>query len=256
MVHCNSLRIGLLRLEELKNLSLQNLRGRGRRAGSTMRAAWLGFLVAELTRTMSSSSSSSSSTSEQFLLSLRDWPLADVAAWNALALFQRETGTAKTKLQLVQRLARSFPMLGILEAHIWSHDHAVQELGLKEHQIFTSVVSSTCGGVLVAIRRDIVASCSVTWKVLVPGCGASIVLERAGLVREYVFAHITPEHHRSWLSVVDLLAHAYKDCHHLVVLIGDVNMVSDGMRVDPHGTPHFDSGPRLAQWNSRFDMFE
>eukprot|EP00971_Amphidinium_carterae_P341474 6480275-Amphidinium_carterae.1 len=49
---------------------------------------------------------------------------------------------------------------------------------------------------------------------------------------------------------------AYGHTEHFVALVGDVNLCTDSMRVDPQGTPHLVQGPRLAQWNSRIDMHE
>eukprot|EP00971_Amphidinium_carterae_P102128 2021601-Amphidinium_carterae.1 len=187
---CSSLRIGQPSLRVRRRRLLQSLSER--HAGSTMRAAWLGFAVAELTHTEGLSRATHANCGERFLLSLHDWPFPSLAAWNARSLFQREVGAAN-------------------------------------------------GGVVVAVSPELYASCSLEWKVLMAGRIAAIVLERSAVVREFVFVHLTPDTHSTWLALVDVLAAAYQDTTHLVVIIGHVSMTTDGLRVDRMGSPHFES---------------
>eukprot|EP00971_Amphidinium_carterae_P326363 6457089-Amphidinium_carterae.1 len=106
------------------------------------------------------------------------------------------------------------------------------------------------------VRWNTLRHCTVEWSELAAGRLASLKLVHDGILRHYVFAHITPCHEHTWLDLVDLLAHEVSDTAHFTCVVGDINLSTDGLRIDPIGTPIVIAGPRLAQWRARISLWE
>eukprot|EP00971_Amphidinium_carterae_P296595 5891985-Amphidinium_carterae.1 len=228
MAACSSQPIGPLHSMEHRMRSELSLL---RRAGSDcrMRDAWRAFSVADLKPEILQCTT----PSEHVLFSNKHWPLPSLACWNARSVLPRQTRSAQIKLRVLRRLLVQHDIVGVVESHITDLGEALREINCTTHKGFLSAGTAASGGRL-----------------------ASLKLVHDGILRHYVFAHITPCHEHTWLGLVDLLAHETSETDHFICVVGDINLSTDSLRIDPTGTPIVIEGPRLAQWRAIISLWE
>eukprot|EP00971_Amphidinium_carterae_P187280 3717167-Amphidinium_carterae.1 len=163
---------------------------------------------------------------ENVLLTLKQWPLDSVAAWNARALFHHDVDWATRKHKVLLRLLRSSDIVFAFETHHPSLHHldAYLDCGLAIHLHVSVGPTKAAGGVLCAY----VAKPGIEYRCfeLIPGRAVVLQLQWRAHTRYYIGCHLHDD--RSWEDLVRRV-NAFCGCHSesLQIIIGDLNFISE-----------------------------